>query len=193
MKITTRNIAIKSIMLTGLATMITAIPLAHASPTGYAANPSNFDNFIVKAKVVNVTPIFRYVRINTPSERCYREPVSHTNYNDGNRNGKMLLGGLIGGIIGNNIGHGKSRKARAVVGALVGSQIGSNLADKQAYRVRHAGYQQRCNTQNISKTRKQIDGYNVSYKFRGRIFTTKMPYDPGHKIALRVNLSPVVN
>lgn len=190
MKIITRNITNKRIMITSLATLIAAIPLAQANPNRYAGN---FDNFIVKAKVINVVPIFKYVTINTPTERCYKERVSNTDYHDGNRGGRMLLGGLIGGVIGNNIGHGKSRKTRAVVGALVGSQIGSSIADKNAYTERHTGYQQRCNTQNVSETRKQVEGYNVSYKFRGRVFTTRMPYDPGHKITLNVNVSPVIN
>ena len=183
------KVTIGNIIITSLVMMATALPLAQASPNGY----SNYDNFIVKARVVNVTPIFRYVTINTPTERCYREQVTRTHYNDGNRNGRMLLGGLIGGVIGNNIGHGKSRKTRAVVGALIGSQIGSSIADKHAYAKQHSGYQQRCEVQYVSETRKRIDGYNVSYKFRGRVFTTTMPYNPGHKITLRVNVSPVIN
>ena len=188
MKTTTRNI-----MITSLATMLVAMPLAQASHNDHANSTVDFDNFIVKARVVSATPIFKYVTINTPTERCYKERVTHTDYNDGNRSGRMLLGGLIGGVIGNNLGHGKSRKARAVVGALVGSQIGSSIADKHAYTKQHSGYQQRCEVQNVSETRKRIDGYNVSYKFRGRVFTTTMPYDPGHKIKLRVNVSPVIN
>lgn len=188
MKIKTR-----SIIITSLATMITAMPLAQASHNGHGRNAADLDNFIVKAKVINVTPIFKYVTINTPTERCYKERVTHTDYNDGNRGGRMLLGGIIGGVIGNNIGRGESRKARAVVGALIGSQIGSSIADKHAYTQQYAGYQQRCDVQNVSETRKQLDGYNVSYKFRGRMFTTRMPYDPGHKIKLRVNISPMLN
>jgi len=188
MKNTTKNI-----MVTSLMAMFAVIPLAQANHDDYARNTSDFDNFVVNAKVVSVTPIFKYVTTNTPIEHCYRNRVINTDYHDGNRSGRMLLGGLIGGVIGNNIGHGGGRKARAVVGALIGSQIGSRIADKHAYTEQHAGYQQRCNTQNVSETRKQVDGYNVSYKFRGRMFTTIMPYNPGHRIKLSVNVSPVID
>ncbi len=180
-------------MIAGLATMIAAMPLAQAKHYNDTANVSEFNDFTVKAKVISVQPIFKYVTINTPTEHCYKERVTYTDYHDGDRSGRMLLGGLIGGVIGNNIGHGKSRKARAVVGALIGSQIGSSFADKHAYSEQHVGYERRCEVQNVSETRKQVDGYEVSYKFRGRIFTTRMPYHPGRRIKLNVSVSPVLD
>jgi len=188
----------KNVMMTTLAVMISTIPLAQAGHNNNSRYSSNDDyatspvsDYTVKAKVVSVTPIFRYFTINTPTESCYKEPVTYTNYNDGDRNGRMLLGGLIGGVIGNNIGHGKSRKVRAAVGALIGSQIGSNIANQHAYSTQHTGYEQRCETQLVSETKKQLEGYTVSYRYNGRIMTTQMPYHPGRNIILKVNISPV--
>ncbi len=183
----------KKMMAATLAVMVTALPAAQANDGKYPRNNPNFDDFMVKAKVVNVTPVYKYITINTPVENCYKERVNYTDYHDGDRSGRMLLGGLIGGVIGNNIGHGKSRKARAVVGALIGSQIGSSIADKHAYSEQHVGYERRCEVQNVSETRKEIAGYDVSYRFRGRIFTTQMPYDPGRRIKLNVSVSPVID
>jgi len=178
-------------MVTSLATMIVAMPLAQARHNDNVNTTPEFNDFVVKAKVINVKPIFKYITINTPTEHCYKERVTYTDYNDGNRGGRMLLGGIIGAVIGNNIGHGKSRKVRAAVGALVGSQIGSSFADRHAYSNQHVAYEQHCETQNVSETKKRIDGYDVTYKFRGRLFTTQMPYRPGRKIELNVSVSPV--
>lgn len=188
----------KNIMITTLAVMVSVIPLAHAKHKNSSAytpdyTPAVESDFSQYAKVVSVTPIYKYVTINTPTENCYKQRVIHTNYNDGDRSGRMLLGGIIGGVIGNNIGHDKSRKARAVVGALIGSQIGSRIADQHAYSSQYAEYEQRCETQQISETKKQVDGYNVSYRYRGRIMTTQMPYHPGRQIRLNVNVSPVID
>jgi len=174
-------------------TMATFSTLTHASryeDTDYSVNS---DSFTVNAKVISVTPIFRYVTYDTPREHCYKERVTQTNYYDGDRNSRMLLGGIIGGVIGNNIGHGESRKARAVVGALIGSHIGSSIADQHAYSSQQTGYQTQCETQHVSETRKKVAGYDVSYRFRGRIMTTQLPYHPGRRIKLHVNLSPVID
>jgi len=183
----------KKVMITTFAALVTAIPVANADHNRYKTNTANFDDFVIKAKVVNVTPVYKYVTVNTPTEHCYKERATYTKYYDGDRNGRMLLGGLIGGVIGNNIGHGKSRKARAVVGALIGSQIGSSIADNHAYASQHTGYETRCEVQHVSETKKEIAGYDVSYRFRGRIFTTQMPYHPGRRIKLNVSVSPVIN
>jgi len=187
----------KNILTTTLAVMVTTMPLAQANhddiSTYSARADSGADGFVIKAKVISVSPVFKYVTVNTPTESCYKERVTYTSYDDGDRAGRMLLGGIIGGVIGNNIGHGKSRKARAMVGALIGSQIGNSFADQNAYSSRHTGYETRCETKHVSETRKRIEGYNVSYRFRGRIMTTQMPYHPGRRIKLNVSVSPVID
>lgn len=182
----------KAVLLTSLLAM-SAIPLAQANHQGSPNYASATDSFVVKAKVLNVTPIYKYVTINTPTENCYRTRATHANYNDGNRGGRMLLGGIIGTVIGNNIGHGKSRKATAVAGALIGSQIGGNIANKHDYSSQQTGYQQRCNTQNVSETQRRVDGYNVTYRYRGRVMSTQTATHPGRRIRLNVNVSPIVH
>jgi len=183
----------KMIAVSTLAAMVAAMPLAQAGHDNFPTYTAEADNFVIKAKVLSVTPIYRYVTTNTPTQHCYKERVTHTSYNDGDRDGRMLLGGIIGGVIGNNIGHGKSRKGRALVGALIGSHVGSSIASRNAYSSQHTGYENRCETQHVSETKKQIDGYNVSYRFRGRTMTTQTPYHPGRRIKLNVNISPVID
>jgi uncharacterized protein YcfJ len=38
----------------------------------------------------------------------------------------------------------------------------------------------------------RISGYLVTYEYGGRSYTTVLPYDPGHRLAVRVNVEPVV-
>ena len=49
---------------------------------------------------------------------------------------------------------------------------------------------QRCDTRYEKEYEERIDGYRVTYEYNGREFTTRMPYDPGEKIRVRVAVSP---
>jgi len=47
---------------------------------------------------------------------------------------------------------------------------------------------QRCDTVNISEQR--IDGYEVRYIYDGREYTTRLPYDPGSRVRVNVDVQP---
>ncbi len=49
---------------------------------------------------------------------------------------------------------------------------------------------QRCRT--VYDGRDEIVGYNVAYRYQGRDYTTRMAYDPGPTMNVRVNLAPDV-
>lgn len=193
------NVLLKKIIISSIVAFTANISLAQSNHYN-EPEEVNFEQFNpnqseinIKANVVNVKPIYSYVTINTPTKHCFTEPVTQTYYNDEDRASRALLGGLIGGVIGNNIGHGNSRKTSAVLGALIGSQIGSRIADNHAYATQQVRYEQRCEIQNVSETIKKITAYDVSYQFRGRIFTTQMPYHPGSQISLNLSLTPSLN
>ncbi len=181
------------IVIATLAIMATTIPLAQASPNNVPAYTDYTDGFFVNAEVISTEPIFKYVTTNVPRQNCYQQRVTHTRYSNADRGGSVLLGGIIGGVIGNNLGHGKSRKGRALIGALIGSQIGSRIADQNAYSTQYTNYEPRCQTQYVSESQRRIAGYNVSYRYRGQIMTTQMPYRPGKWIKLSINASPVID
>jgi len=183
----------KSITLMTVTSLLAAIPLANAGHDNFSSNYQANNGFTIKAKVLDVSPNFIYETVRVPKQNCYSQQVTHTHYSDGNRAGRMLIGGIVGGVIGNNIGRGKSRKASAVVGALIGSQIGNRIADNNAYASQHTSYEPRCQTQYVSESQRRIDGYNVTYRFRGRVLTTQMPYHPGKRIKLNVSVTPVIN
>jgi uncharacterized protein YcfJ len=47
---------------------------------------------------------------------------------------------------------------------------------------------QRCTT--VYDSRDEVTGYNVAYRYQGRDYTTRMAYDPGPTMNVRVNLAP---
>ena len=36
----------------------------------------------------------------------------------------------------------------------------------------------------------RIEGYDVTYEYAGREYVTRMPYDPGERIRVRVDVTP---
>ena len=49
---------------------------------------------------------------------------------------------------------------------------------------------QRCTTSDIVREEERIDGYNVTYRYNGQKYRTRMPYDPGDRLRIRVDVRP---
>ena len=49
---------------------------------------------------------------------------------------------------------------------------------------------QRCETRYREEWQERVDGYRVTYKYHGRGQVTEMPYRPGERIRVRVDVTP---
>jgi uncharacterized protein YcfJ len=151
------------------------------------------------AKVVDVQPLTRQVRVSSPQRECwdetrYDERDSYGPPRARNAGGSTLLGAVIGAAIGNQIGHGDGRRAATAAGAIIGAGIGNSQAG------RRNGYEQppppraytvqRCETHYNEDVQERIDGYRVTYVYHGRRGVTQLPYRPGDRIRVRVDVSP---
>lgn len=151
------------------------------------------------AKVVSVDPIVRHVRVETPRRECwtdtqYDERRPYASDARQNTAGRMILGGIIGAAIGNQIGSGDGRRAATVAGAIIGSAIGHDAGARYEGRYASREYDarpvERCDVRYESSYEDRIDGYNVVYVYGGQRHATRLPYDPGDRIRVRVNVSP---
>ena len=120
--------------------------------------------------------------------------------------GSAVVGGLIGGVIGNQLGRGHSSQSRTgatVAGAIIGGAIGSEATGRVSRHRRNERprtvesrpiYEtrpvERCNRVVASHSERQLQYYNVTYRYKGREFVTQMPRDPGDRIELQVVVSP---
>jgi uncharacterized protein YcfJ len=144
------------------------------------------------AKVVDVQPLSRRVRVTTPVRECWDE----TRYDDreyrNRTSGGTLLGAVIGAAIGNQIGHGDGRRAATAGGAVIGAAIGRNQAERRASQLPPGREYtvQRCETRYQEDVQERIDGYRVTYIYNGRRQVTQLPYKPGDRIRVRVDVSP---
>lgn len=167
---------------------VTGVALASPPPysnSHYGRASSDYDY----APVTHVEPIVRQVRIETPRRECYDDTryVESPNPNVG---AQTVLGGIIGGVIGHQIGHGHGNDFATIAGATVGAAVGySNASRKYGPQGREETVE-RCDVRYEHTTEERIDGYHVTYEYNGREYTTRLPYDPGERIKVRVAVAP---
>ena len=178
------------IVLTGL----TVASAALASPPSYSSyrHSRAYDSGYDYAPVKHVEPIVRRVRVETPRRECYddvRTVETRPHISEPGVGGRTLLGGIIGGVIGHQFGSGRGRDAATIAGAAIGANVGYDSARRDYSRVEERVVQ-RCQVRYESEYEERIDGYRVTYEYNGREYTTRMPYDPGERMRVRVAVAP---
>lgn len=147
------------------------------------------------ARVVNVEPMRRRVRISEPVRECWDEPVYEADGPLSSRHaGSTVLGSIIGGVVGNQIGAGRGRDAARIAGVLIGGAIGNNISHERERQRGNYGDErlvERCEVRYRDSWDERIDGYLVTYEYGGRDYTTRMPYDPGERVRIRIDVTPL--
>lgn len=146
------------------------------------------------ARVEHVQPLVRQVRVSTPRRECWQEQVRYEERPGFfQANTGLILGGLAGGLLGGQIGHGQGRKIATIGGSILGAGVGYD------YQYRHnppqsrerVAYEDRCRTIEDSHTEERVEGYDVAYRYNGQLFHTRLPYDPGNRIRVGVDVRPL--
>lgn len=150
-----------------------------------------------RARVVGVEPVYRTVAYSVPVEQCRMVDVPVNQHRDGYRSYTApIVGAIIGGAIGNAVGHNKTnKKVGTAVGAILGGSIGRDVGRRNAEARAHQGVSYRteevCETVYESREERELDGYDVTYRYAGEIHTTRMDRDPGNYLRVRVRVTPV--
>ena len=179
--------------VTGIAIASLVLVAGPASAADYAYNSARHKAVYDYAKVVSVRPIVRYVTVTTPVKECWEDVERYTRTRpEPGRAGKTLFGAVVGGVIGHQFGSGRGNDAATVAGSLIGAAV-ANSGDRDPY-YRTTEYSRpvtRCETNYQSHQEERIDGYDVVYRYHGQKYQTRMPYDPGRKLKIRVDVRPV--
>lgn len=134
----------------------------------------------VVGNVISTSPVIQQVAV--PRTSCapgYAQAQPETSGAGG------IVGGLTGAALGSAIGAGTGNAVAIAGGAILGA-IAGNHAEATGIRQQQAAVPN-CVTETTYENR--TVGYNVTYEFGGRQYTTQMPYDPGNTVRLQV--SPV--
>ncbi|MFN7552919.1 MAG: glycine zipper 2TM domain-containing protein [Pseudomonadota bacterium] len=136
------------------------------------------------ADVLRASPVYETFRSSEPREECYDERVERRG---GDGTGGAVLGAIIGGALGNQVGKGDGRKAATMAGAVIGGTIGHDQATRGD---RYAGVERRCRIIDDVRDERRLVGYDVEYRYRGEVYMSRLDFDPGDKLRVRVSVSP---
>ena len=169
----------------------TATALLMGVPAAFAGH--DYDGYTDYAHVVDVDP--QYERVNVPRKECYTEYEPYSRYQKEHRSlVGPLIGGVAGGLLGAQVGKGSGRVAASAAGAAVGAIVGDRLGNRDRNRGGDEFYERevrRCRM--VDHWESRITGYRVAYEYAGRTYTSVLPYDPGRRLAVRVNVEPAVD
>lgn len=125
------------------------------------------------ATIIKSIPVSQ--KFTSMEQNCQEVTVHNT--------GNNLLGNLVGVAIGAAVGHQFTTGSRGVnraIGGLIGYQT-ANEYQNMAKTVTQ------CTPQPVTRT--SIIGYDVTYQYKGKLYTQRMDYDPGVGSVVQVRLS----
>jgi len=144
------------------------------------------------ARVTRVEPIYETASYTTPREECWHEQVPVRSAASRSYTAP-ILGAIIGGAVGNALGHHEvNRKVGTVAGVALGASIGRDISYRNSGDAEPVGYRDErvCQTVPDREYREEVVAYRVFYRYNGRDFVTRMPYDPGSRLRVNVNVQP---
>ncbi|WP_374359347.1 glycine zipper 2TM domain-containing protein [Pseudoduganella danionis] len=152
----------------------------------FAAQAADFEDF---GRVVRVTP--QVEQVNHPRQECRTEYVQVQQPAPQRGVGGAIVGGLIGGLAGNQVGGGTGRSVATAAGAIAGALVGDRVDNANTPSSGGVQEQQVKQCRTVDHWESRTAGYEVTYDYRGRNYTTVMSYDPGERVRLRVVVEPV--
>ncbi len=163
--------------------LIQPAALATATVLAVAANAtSHYET----AAVIDAIPVYEKVRYAVPVEDCRAETVRLPQYHASGTG--PIVGAVIGGALGNAVGHKKRNKqVGAVVGAVLGATIGNDIRrNSSAAAPARYGTRNFCDTYTEYRNEDRLVGYDVTYEYAGRAYSTRMKRHPGDEVRIRV-------
>jgi len=159
---------------------------AGAQERGYAGNESG-NVKVAWADVLRVDPIYDRVRTSRPREVCDEVPVERR-VDDGNRAAGTVIGAIVGGVLGSTVGKGDGRRAATVAGAVVGGAVGNSAARGGDRYVEDI--ERHCRIVDDGIEEERVVAYDVQYRYRGDVYMSRLNYDPGDRLRVRVSIEP---
>jgi uncharacterized protein YcfJ len=142
------------------------------------------------AEVLGSTPVYRQVHVSSPQVQCIQQPVADAGLSSGNVVAGTILGGVAGGVVGNAVGRNSGQALATVVGAVFGAVAGNRLAGGGASA--SLDTQQQCRRLETDRIENRLDGYEVTYRYQGRLYHTRLREDPGPRLPVKIDVQPAV-
>jgi uncharacterized protein YcfJ len=166
------------LLITSALLFLAVTPLAQAHHYNSYHDRSEHGHGEFKARVVNSTPVYKYVTVRQPQTYCEpsvtRKNYAHSHDRRPHNNGATIVGGIVGGVIGHTASDRRHKGLGTIIGAVIGSSLVHNIdrtnkKDSRSYQVQP----QNC-VVTYKKNRKVrvLDGYKVTYRSQGKYYRT---------------------
>ena len=126
----------------------------------------------------------------------YYDQYGNYHQNAGSNTGRTVatvIGGIAGAVLGSKVGGGSGQVAASAIGTMVGGMAGRQVYDN-AHRPQRTATVQVCDPVPVNgyygNTNNVATGYDVTYEYAGRRYTTRTSYNPGERIRVRVDVRP---
>jgi uncharacterized protein YcfJ len=183
-----RTVTVTAALVLSLACAVPATASDYGDSRGRAAEIYDY------ARVLSAEPNLRYVKVTVPVQECWDDAEYYSvNRRPAGIGGSTLFGAVVGGVIGHQFGSGRGNDAATAVGSILGAALGNSAAARANANYRPVEYSRpvrRCQTRYESRDEQRVDGYRVIYSYNGRKYATDMPYDPGKRLRIRVDVRP---
>jgi uncharacterized protein YcfJ len=171
------------------ATLLSAPAFAQAPPAAAGEENSHFG----WADVLRVDPVYGD-DASPPQQPCYDEQVPVADPGGAaaqNKRGVFTaIGAFVGGILGNQFGRGKGRAAATVAGAVAGGAVGNNIAAADEGEEPRPQYKTVRHCPPAATSQRKVVAYDVEYRYRGDVYSSRLVYDPGDRLRVRVTVTP---
>ena len=135
------------------------------------------------ADVLHADPVYGRTKMERHRQECVGRPVV---VHGGGRANGTVLGTVIGGVLGSTVGKGDGRTAATVVAAVAGGAVGHVAARGREY----ASTAMACHDVVTVSEQRRLLGYDVEYRYHGEIYASRLSYDPGARIRVRIDVYP---
>ncbi|MCX7514304.1 glycine zipper 2TM domain-containing protein [Frateuria sp. STR12] len=166
--------------------LVLATGAVHAQDGRYASG-DDANSHYGWADVLRVDPVYGVARTEVPRQECYEAPVVRQE-GGGNTTAGTVLGAVIGGVLGNTVGKGDGRKAATVAGAVAGGAVGHGVARRGERE--YEDTVTRCRQVSSVSEQRRLMGYDVEYRYHGDVYVSRLNYDPGERLRVRVSVAP---
>ena len=177
------------LLITSALLFLAISPLVQAKHDRKYQNNHEYSRGEFKAKVIDFTPVYKYVTLNQPKTYCEPSVIHsiHRQSHDSRRHYKNSA--IVGGFLGGVIGHTASDKNHKGLGTILGAVIGSSLVHNIGYannnhtlnnhthnihnihNIQHKRHSCMVTPNKINKTR-VLEGYRITYRTQGKIYLT---------------------
>lgn len=172
---------------TGAALLLVMAPLSAQQPEAWGPDRNVAYGY---ADVLRVDPVYELVRYTEPREECENVRVVRRERDGGDPTAGTVIGAIVGAAVGNQVGRGDGRRAATVAGAIAGGAIGRNVDRNNGPVVESDGVERRCHVVEVERTERRIAGYDVEYRYKGENYFSRLSYDPGNKLRVRIAVEP---